>query len=282
MEQRLLKYLLIQLKVAAGLLLLGLLTLLLFSFTSAKLADDFWNQLGLSRDQGSDYISTGFMEGYINHYGAKNMKNIALSDRAQVVRDLGNYARQYVKNEKFLKAYEASREGSKPAPPPAAKTVAELRAELVAAVSQGIKTMEEFLNGPNAELKKMAQDGLPDLRKQLKDYQDPRNSMIKMMADGEKMNFEAQTLKYNDQLLKWEKDQPTDPKELIRNRLREFLNLTSDIDFNAQLKERNGRMIFVNPAFERKSSDWKKAFRSGKEAVTAARSFAQEWLKDLN
>ncbi|MET0243318.1 MAG: hypothetical protein ABW174_07615, partial [Flavitalea sp.] len=61
-----------------------------------------------------------------------------------------------------------------------------------------------------------------------------------------------------------------------------FLEVTSDIDFNAQLKEKNGKMIFVNPAYEGKSADWKRAFRSGREAVLAARSFAQEWLKELN
>jgi hypothetical protein len=199
-----------------------------------------------------------------------------------VIRDLGNYARQYVKSEKFIKAYQQQREESKPEAPAAPKTISTVRAEQVAAISQSIRTMEEFLKSPNADLKKMAQDGLPELRKQLKDYQDPNNALIKMMADGEKMNFEEQTQKYKIELSKWEKEQPTDPKQLIKNRLQEFLDLTADVDFNAQLKERNGKMIFVNTAYEQKSADWKKAFRSGKEAVTAARSVAQEWLKELN
>ncbi|RYG28515.1 MAG: hypothetical protein EOO01_39630 [Chitinophagaceae bacterium] len=236
MEQRLLKFLLIQLKVAAGLLLLGLLCLLLFSFTSAKLVDDFWTQLGLSKARGSEHISTAFVQGYLDHYGAKNAKNIAVGNRSQVVTDLGNYARQYVKTDDFLHAYRTSREQLMPLPPPAAKTIEMVRAELVGSVNQSIKTMDEFLKSPNADLKKMAQDALPGLKKQLKEYADPNSALIKLMADGEKMNFETQTQRYLAQLAQWEKEQPADPKLLIRNRLREFLEHVS---------HRNGKKLSV-------------------------------------
>jgi hypothetical protein len=40
-------------------------------------------------------------------------------------------------------------------------------------------------------------------------------------------------------------------------------------------------MVFVNPEYERKPSDWKFIFRSGKESSDAARVVATQWLAGL-
>ena len=60
-----------------------------------------------------------------------------------------------------------------------------------------------------------------------------------------------------------------------------MLDATADVDFNAKLVSRSGRMAFVDPALEEKSSDWKMAYRAGREAVSAARLAAAAWLKEL-
>ena len=37
----------------------------------------------------------------------------------------------------------------------------------------------------------------------------------------------------------------------------------------------------VNPEYESRPLTWKLCFRSGKEAVTGARKFAQQWLDEM-
>ena len=74
---------------------------------------------------------------------------------------------------------------------------------------------------------------------------------------------------------------PADPRALVANRLRKFLDLSKDIDFTAQLVERDGKKRFADAALEARPAEWKMLFRAGKPAVDAARAFAQKWLADL-
>jgi len=67
----------------------------------------------------------------------------------------------------------------------------------------------------------------------------------------------------------------------IKKRLEEFLNTTKDIDFAAELAEKNGKKIFLNPDYERKDNRWKMAFRAGKEVVEPARDFVQKWTAEI-
>jgi len=68
---------------------------------------------------------------------------------------------------------------------------------------------------------------------------------------------------------------------VLKQRLNEFIALTGSIDFDAQLTRNGSRMEFVNPEYRNKSENWKLLFRMGKEPVLAARSFAQNWVKEL-
>jgi hypothetical protein len=67
----------------------------------------------------------------------------------------------------------------------------------------------------------------------------------------------------------------------VKKRLEEFLNVTKDIDFSAELTERNGKKIFVNQQYEFKDSRWKMAFRAGKEVVEPARDFVEKWINEI-
>lgn len=76
-------------------------------------------------------------------------------------------------------------------------------------------------------------------------------------------------------------DELKDYKSIIRHQLQQFLDVSADVDFNAALKQQGDKMVFVNPAYESRPAAWKLCFRCGKEAVTGARKFAQEWLHTL-
>ena len=72
-----------------------------------------------------------------------------------------------------------------------------------------------------------------------------------------------------------------DYKSIIVRQLKQFLDLSATVDFTAQTMQKGNKLVFVNPAYEAKSSSWKLCFRCGKEAITGARKFAQQWLNEL-
>jgi hypothetical protein len=75
-----------------------------------------------------------------------------------------------------------------------------------------------------------------------------------------------------------EKNYPEDGMELVKKRLTDFLEISSTVDFNAELE--GGR--FVRPEYEKKNGTWKMIFRTGKDVIDAAREEAQAWLNELN
>ena len=74
-----------------------------------------------------------------------------------------------------------------------------------------------------------------------------------------------------------EKKAPADPNEMLKMRLQEFLDVSSTVDFSAQVS--GGR--FVKSEYESKSPQWKMCYRAGKEVIQVAREEAQVWLKEL-
>lgn len=74
-----------------------------------------------------------------------------------------------------------------------------------------------------------------------------------------------------------EKKMPSDPAELIKKRLQEFLDVSANVNFDAKLTG----TTFSDPQYESKSSQWKACYRAGKEVIGAAREEAKIWLKEL-
>jgi hypothetical protein len=67
----------------------------------------------------------------------------------------------------------------------------------------------------------------------------------------------------------------------IKRRLTEFVTIARSVDFAAQTRPQNGRLVFVSQDYERKSDNWKRLYRLGKEPTQAMLSVAEQWLKDL-
>ncbi|MGZ5282869.1 MAG: hypothetical protein ACXWEY_11390 [Bacteroidia bacterium] len=86
---------------------------------------------------------------------------------------------------------------------------------------------------------------------------------------------------YKQDLKRWEADYPTTVNGLLKKKLKEFLVLTADINFNAKLEKRGDKMVFSDPALEAQDEFWKACFRSGKPTVDAARAYAQQWLQEI-
>lgn len=264
-------------------LMLAISTGLLFSFSvSKKLGDDVWQQLGLSKADGTDAVKNSFLNGYLYYYNARNIKNIGAGNRAAVAKDLLAYTKQYINSEAFKKEYELMRKNAKPQPSSfKARDKESIRKEKIAEAQKSIKETEENMKQWNADMQKAVQPVLDMQKKNLKDYQDPKSEVIELLYQSEKMQEEQNAQYYTEQLKQWETDFPADYKQLVKARLQKYLSLLATVDFNAELTEKNGRKKFVNPAYEAKPSVWKMIFRAGKDVNDVTRSFAEQWLKEL-
>jgi hypothetical protein len=75
-----------------------------------------------------------------------------------------------------------------------------------------------------------------------------------------------------------DKNYPPDPVDMVKKRLTDFLEISSTVDFDAEVKDNR----FVKPEYEKKNGWWKMCFRAGKPVIEAAREEAQKWLDELN
>src|SRR5262245_59796020 len=141
MSEKLINLLLIKLKIAALLFVVALVSLFSYSFTTSRnLADDFWKQLGMTKEQGMDGRKQSFLNGYLYYYGARNAKNIAAGNRAAIAKDLLNYTKQYISSDVFRKEYESMRRNAKPVEPELkSRTKEEIRKEKIEETETSIK-----------------------------------------------------------------------------------------------------------------------------------------------
>jgi vacuolar-type H+-ATPase subunit H len=259
----------------------ALLGLFLLSFTAARnLANDFLKQLGISQKDADAKIISGFMHGSLDQFGLRNAKNIALGKRGAVTRDLLNYVKKYVGSAVFVKEYNTLRESKKPVVN-TLKTPEEMQKEMIANAQQSVKEMEASLKKADASMKAMFEKLLADAKKQAKDAENPNNKMIVTYRKNYQQGVKDAEAGNRRLLAGWEAEYPANHQLYVKARLQQFLEETKDIDFNAELTQKNGKKVFVNRAYESKGNRWKMAFRAGKDVVETARSFAQQWITEL-
>lgn len=269
-------------RIAGFTAIIAFTTIIMFSYGFKKKADDLWSQLGISQQKANNNIKESFTRGFLNIYGVKNIKNVGSGNKLAVARDLLNYTKQFM-NTQFKAAYEKERANAKPAEPEvnAGRTKEQIQKEEVAKLEKAIKETEASMKTLDAATQKIMQSTMDVNKKLLAEYKKPDNKMFEMMAQNEKYELESRKEDYNRDLEQWEENYPADYKQVIKNRLEQMLDITSDVDFDAATREEYGKKKFVNPNYEGKSSAWKMAFRAGKEVTGLTRAFAEQWLKEL-
>lgn len=256
----------------------------LFSSFQARLAgEEVWKMLGISQKSGTEGIKQSFLNGYLYYYGARNIKNIALNERGAVARDLLDYTRQYISSPEFKTQYEQMRAKAKPTEPilKPLRTKEEIQKDEVARLEKGIKDTEKTLKEVSAEMAKSIQPVLDMQKQMLKEYKDPANPIFASIAESEKYSQESAINSYKENTSRWQKEFPEDLNSFVAGKLQKMLDATKGIDYNAALVEKYGKKRFVNPAYERKGTEWKQGFRAGKDVTETARAFAQKWLNEL-
>jgi hypothetical protein len=261
---------------------LFLLLLVLFcSFTTSRLGDDFLKQLGLTKTSADEKITDGILGGYVNVYGVKNAKNIAVGNRKAVVLDLLAYTKQQVSSAAFLKKYNEMRDSYKPK-----ETIPETpeqdRAASIARAKEAVAQSEKALSTAQPQYKKMFEETLKSAKENLKSEEDPNNRHQVLYAKNYPSLVKTMKDSYTFALAQWEKKYPSNQLLYVKTRLQEFMDATKDVDYSAELTTKsNGKKYFVNPAYERKDSRWKMAFRAGKEVIEPAREFVQKWMEEI-
>ena len=270
------------LRFCVALFFLAILSLFLFSFKAEKQAADFLKQLGLSQEQANSKITGSLLAGSLDLYGIRNLHKILVNDRAAIVNDLAGYAKQYANSAAFKNEYTLLRENNKPAPAQKTETPEEMRASMIKSAKEYLKNAEDAYKKAGPDMKNITAQMLDAAKQNLKAAEDPANkSIIAYTRNYESLKKIMQ--QSNENMIKiWEENYPADHLQYIRVKLQSFMDATADIDFNAQLTEKNGIKYFVNPDYERKGNRWKLAFRAGKSAVETARAFAGKWISEIN
>jgi hypothetical protein len=191
-------------------------------------------------------------------------------------------AKAYSETAAFKADYDKHREGAKPHPP-------EVKGSADQQMSDQQVQQRKQLEATKAQVAKMPPEMQAQMKEMLKKIEEQLNKQASdpSQNDATKHVYEMQAQqdqeRYNKSLAEWSADYPEQPDTLIAKRLKAFLALTADIDFDAKLETLgDGSSRFADPQYESKPTDWKLCYRAGREPVAAARAFTQDWLNHLS
>jgi hypothetical protein len=255
-----------------------IISLFSLSFMTANYVADILKQLQIAEEDARSYIFENFQTGSLNIPYSKVLKNMAAGKRAEAVNELGNYIRKYTESPDFINTYNEQRESAKPKGPGNIKERVQKRLE---EIEHDISTAENDMKTATGDMKKLYEATikmLKDEQKALKNPSDPQHGMfMENLSEGGIVDED----RYKQELKDFEANYPPTAKALVKIRLKEFLDKTTDIDFDAKLIQTGSLKKFADPKLEAKDGDWKRCFRAGKETIMAARAYAQKWLSEL-
>ena len=191
------------------------------------------------------------------------------------------WAKAYVNSPAFETAYARIRSESKPQLRERAPTAdEELKKQLdeSLAVYESAKTAASAM--PAAEREKF----LASLKQIFDMQRSPEMLKVQRTALEEKRAKEKAD---EDQVMaRWQEAFPADRQVLFARRLRELLDATADVDFEARkntIRTPAGDTVgfALSDPYRVKPWQWLDAFVVGKEATTAGRAAAEAWLKEI-
>jgi len=191
------------------------------------------------------------------------------------------WAKAYVNSPAFETAYARIRSESKPQLRERAPTADE---ELKKQLEESLAAYERAKTAASAMPAAERETFLASL-KQIFDMQGSPETQRILRAGLEEERAKSQA--GEDQVMaRWQEAFPADRQVLFARRLREFLDATAGVDFEARkntIRNPAGETVgfVLSDAYRVKPWQWLDAFVVGKEATTAARAAAEAWLKEL-
>ncbi|HYK89436.1 MAG TPA: hypothetical protein VE398_11740 [Acidobacteriota bacterium] len=248
----------------------------------AVLAQGGLASLGIKEAEARKEIAYALPAGRVPWYlAAKAFKAAPAAARPKLVTDALNWIKSYVESPAFKSEYENQRRQKAPAPPADKGSIDDQIAKQRAEQRKSIDEMKKNVAKMPPEMQKQMEQTVRQMEEQAdRSAKDPK--MTAMLRQSFELQHAEERKSYELHAKQYEQSYPADPKVLVARRLKEFLELSKDIDFNARLASTpSGKKRFVDPKLEARSDNWKTCFRAGRETVEAARAFAQEWLKQL-
>lgn len=264
------------------------LLILVLGFTAGHIADENLQVLlkQFKIDEGTAKTNVFYAVSGPSFYipNVKVLRDLAIGDRVSAIESIGKNVKEYVGSKEFIENYNQLREDRKPTPPEAPKYSAQLKEEQRTNLKNSIAETEKSKSQMPKDQQAMFDEILSMYQQQLAEIDDPDKTMFKPEMDEYiKQGYDMQMAEYNNQVKEWETEYPVNnPKPMIKKWINTFLEKSADVNFDAKTtKDKDGKIKFVDQQYEYKDSQWKLYYRAGKESLTAARAFAQNWLKEF-
>lgn len=243
---------------------------------------DTLTRLGTTSTEAHESIFGSFMSGIPWMNGEASVFKAATPEqRALLTRGLIAVARAFTESSEFAARYARFREGQRPQMRLVAKSGDEALAEQEQAMAEAIREAEASAAQLPPEVRKQFEQNIADMKRQMAEFKtDPaRRAALDEAARADAKSAEAE---HQELLAEFERRYPADARALVASRLQQFLEVCGDVDYTAPLQQgKDKKFRFVDPALERKPTEWKLCYRAGKVAVDAARAAATEWLAAL-
>jgi hypothetical protein len=225
---------------------------------------------------------TTLANGNISIYPDRKLfKAASPAARAAFVKNALGWVKAYTESPDFKTDYDKRREAAKPATPQSKGTADEQFTKYLAEQRQNLDVTKKNVAKMSLEQQKQMEGSIRQMEASVERIaKDPQMAAIMKQSYEQQMAFNQKT--YQERLVAYEKQFPPDPRVLIATRLRQFLDLSKDIAFDAKLVPNGaGKMQFADQQYQNKPGYWKLCYRAGKEPVAAARAFATEWLHQI-
>lgn len=251
------------------------------AWAAMALAQDSMDDFGLNTTELEECIVESLANGYLPAYpDRKVFKAASPAVRAAFVQNSLTWFKTYTQSDAFKNDYAQQRESAKPSPPESKGNADERYAAFIEKQRQDLKKTKQNIAQMPPDMQKQMQDVVKQMEDNIeKSAKDPQMAAIM------KQSYEQESISdqrdYQDRLATWEKKYPEDPKALIAARLHQFLDVSRNIPFDAELVPKGKLLKFADPQYEAQTAEWKLCYRAGREPVQAARAFASEWLGQI-
>jgi hypothetical protein len=252
--------------------------LVLFAATGGAAWAQSAPPLGVPERAAQAELFSSVTNGYPSFGTAESKAFLALAPAGRVTAVEAGFAwaKGYVGSAAFKDAYAQQRAGAEPAAP-------EMKGSVDDELKQRLDKMADDLKDARSKLTALPAEARAEVAKafdqQEASFKDPQ--MIDIMRQGVVASRTQAQAEYDKNHAQWTKDWPADPGALIARRLKEFLEVCGDVNFDAKLVEEEDRFTFADPDLQSKPSNWKLCYRAGREATVAARAQAQTWFAAL-
>ena len=240
--------------------------------------DDLLKELGIPATEARNHIWKAVTGKFMSLPSNAAIKSYPQSKRAAMVQAIGTYVKNYLSSADFAKQYQLLREEKRPLEP---SSVEQRVKNEIANLYRSLTQAERSYKEANPELKPVYEESIRKYKQSINALENDYDPQHPAHIAGILTQYHYDTDDYRFRLKQFDKEYPADVKLFIRNRLQDFLLLSSSVAFDAQLVERSGVKKFANPNYEAMPQTWKYCFRAGKDATAAARKLATQWLKEI-